>query len=192
VLALSTADALAPAHALALLARGGDRSRRGDMLLGQPDLLRACEMLKSARIERDHELCLATLANHFKAIDDLDEALPLYVQLREQARARGARFDESIYAYGIAEVHFHRAEWAPALSSFQATAAMARALSDPSGLAYSEAAIAATLRNMGDPAAALPHVDQALHLLDEGADPAQSLRSRLVRARVLAALGRSA
>ncbi len=191
VLAASKADALAPAHALALMERGTYRSRGDAMPAGQQDLLKACEMLKAPGLEHDLELCLGDLANHHKRIGDLDEAMVLYQQLLAKARTRAARFDESIYAYGIAEVLFHRADWPKALVAFEDVAAMASTLGDPAGQAYAELGIGATLGRQGQPAKALPHVERALRLLDASADPGHALRGRITRAKLLTQLGRA-
>ncbi len=192
VLASSTADEFVSARALALMERGTHRSRMGEMIEGQKDLLRACDLLKApAGSDRDLVLCLGSLANHHKRIGDLDEAMAMLGQLRARARARAARFDESIYAYGMAEVHFLRDDWVQALASFNEAAALARAVRNNAGLAYAEMGIAGSLRRMGDPVQALSHVDKALQLLDETADPGHALRGKVLRARVLMALGRA-
>lgn len=191
VLAASTDGALASAHALALMERGTYRSRGGAMPAGQQDLLKACEMLKAPGLDLDLERCLGALANHHKRIGDLDEAMVLYQQLLAKARARAARFDESIYAYGIAEVQFHRADWPKALTAFQDVAAMASTLGDPAGQAYAELGIGATLGRQGQPALALPHVEHALRLLDASADPGHALRGRITRAKLMTQLGRA-
>jgi diguanylate cyclase (GGDEF)-like protein len=191
VLAASKADALVSAHALALMERGTYRSRGGDMPVGQQDLLKACEMLKAPDLDHDLDLCLGSLANHHKRIGDLDEAMLLYKQLIAKARAQAARFDESIYAYGIAEVLFHRADWPKALAAFQDVATMAHTLGDPAGQAYAELGIGATLGRQAQPAKALPHVELALRLLDASADPGHALRARITRAKLLTQLGRA-
>jgi diguanylate cyclase (GGDEF)-like protein len=190
VLGASTSASLAAAHALALMERGTGRSKKGDMLAGQQDLLKACDMLKAPDLHRDLVICLGSLANHHKRIGDLDEAMQLLTQLRATARSRAARFHESMYAYGMAEVHFLRGDWPQALAAFQEVADMARALHDPAGLAYAESGIGGTLGRMGQPAQGLPHVDTALRLLDEPADPGHALRNRVLRAKLLTASGR--
>lgn len=75
VLAASSDDAFVSARALALMERGTCRSRKGEMLAGQKDLLTACDLPKEPSLARELALCLGALADHHKRIDDLDEAM---------------------------------------------------------------------------------------------------------------------
>ncbi|HET7863363.1 MAG TPA: diguanylate cyclase [Burkholderiaceae bacterium] len=192
VLAAATADALQPARALATLQRGVYRSRTGELLLGQQDLLAACEMLKAPGLERDLDLCLGHLANHYKRMGDLDEAQRLLAGLREAARARGALYDEGIYTLGLAQVHHGRKDWAQALLEFGEARRMAELNRDPSGVIYAEYGLAGTLLRVDRAAEALVHVEHALRLLKETPDPVQALRATVLQARLLTQTGRAA
>ena len=101
---------LAPARALALLERGVYRSRRGELSKGQQDLQTACDLMRRVGQPGDLDLCMGHLANHYKRMGALDDALRYLQQLTDAARARGAVFDQGIYAFSLAQVHAKRAE----------------------------------------------------------------------------------
>ncbi len=192
VLAAATDDALQPARALATLQRGVHRSRSGELLLGQQDLLAACEMLKGPGLERDLDLCLGHLANQYKRMGDLDEALRLLSGLRDAARQRGALYDEGIYTLGLGQVHRGRMDWAQALQEFGEARRMAELNRDPSGVIYAEHGVAGTLLRLGRADEALAHVEHALRLLAQNPDPMQTLRTTVLQGRLLARAGRGA
>lgn len=192
VLAEATADALQPARALAILQRGVQRSRSGELLLGQQDLLAACEMLKGPGLERDLDLCLGHLANHYKRMGDLDEALRLLSRLREAARHRGALYDDGIYTFGLAQVHHGRKDWVRALQEFDEANRVAELNRDPSGVIYAEHGVAHTLLLMGRAGEGLAHIEHAMRLLGQYPDPRQFVRCTVVHARLLAGVGRAA
>ena len=192
VLSASSAEELRPAHALALLELGVQDSRSGELLRGQKGLLSACEMLDNPGLERDRDLCLGHLANHYKRMGDLDEALRLLTRLRDEARARGAHWDDSIYTYGMAQVHYGLADWPQALKAFQEVAKASTVNHDTSGLIYAEHGTAATLLRMGRAREGLPRIEEALRLLQGENDPTQILQSTLVQAEIFTALGRPA
>jgi diguanylate cyclase (GGDEF)-like protein len=191
VLSASGADALRPAHAMALLEQGVQHSRSGELLRGQQELLSACEMLHTPGLERDLDLCLGHLANHYKRMHDFDEALPLLLRLRDDARARGAIWDASIFALGIAQTYYARGDWPEALEAFRESLAASETTHDPVGQSYAEQGVAAALVHMGRAAEGLPHVDRARNLLDPKEDPKHALRVTLTRAQLLTALGRA-
>lgn len=192
VLAVATTDALSPARALATLQRGVHRSRSGELLLGQEDLLAACESLKGPGLERDLDLCRGHLANHYKRMGDLDEALRLLGGLRDAARNRGALYDEGIYTLGLAQVHLGRKDWAQALQEFSEALRMAELNRDPSGVIYAEQGLAGTLLRMDRAGEALAHAERALQLLQKNPDPMQTLRVTVLHARLLTLAGRGA
>jgi tetratricopeptide (TPR) repeat protein len=127
-----------PAVAMALLERGLHRSRRGELITGQADLLAACTALERLALRPDLELCQWHLANHYKRVGDTDEALRLLEQLLGAARKRGATADASIYVYGLAQVRAERREPTQALASFQEALALSEAMRDVIGIAYAE------------------------------------------------------
>jgi diguanylate cyclase (GGDEF)-like protein len=192
ILALSDEDELRSVHALALLERGLANSRRNDLLTAQPDLLRACTMLKSQRPSRDLDLCLGHLAKHYQRTGNYDEALHLLGPLRDAARKRGARFDDALHTYGIGEVQLQRADWTAALQSFREAAHITEATGDRLAESYAERGAAVALRRLGRASEGLTHIEKAIGLIDEAADPGHLLRSRLTRAHLLTALDRSA
>ena len=181
---------LAHPRALALLERGLHRSRRGELVNGQQDLLEACRALEALQVRSDLELCQSHLANHYKRMGDTDEALRLLTQLLKSARERGATMDVGIYAHGIAQVHYERREWPQAKAAFEQELAIARVANDRSGTCYAEFGLGHTMLHLGQPAAALSHAQRALAVLEDGSDPMQQLRNRLLEAKVYAALGR--
>ena len=190
VLVQSRSDSLLHARALALLESGVHHSRSGGYLRGQDELLQACELLKSRGSRHDLELCRSHLANHYKRVGDLDEALRLLSDLRTQARSRGAVWDDAVYALGIAQVQHSRANWREALEAFGEAASIYRTTHDRPGEAYAEHGMAATLLKLARPVEGLAHIDRALEILASQDDPVQVIRSTLVRARLLAAAGR--
>jgi len=192
VLAEATTEALQPARALAILQRGVQRSRGGDLLLGQQDLLAACEMLRRPGLDRDLDLCLGHLANHYKRMGDLDEALSLLGRLREAAGHRGALYDEGIYTLGLAQVHRDRKDWVRALQEFDAANRLAELTRDMTGVIYAEHGLAHTLERMGRLDEGLTHIEHALRLLGQYPDPMEFVRCSIVQARLLAGVGRAA
>jgi diguanylate cyclase (GGDEF)-like protein len=194
VLAESADDpALAPAHALALLERGLHRSRRGDLILGQEDLLAACSTLEKEGKPWDSELCLWHLANHYKRVGDSDEALRLMNRLMADAEKRKAAFDEGVYAFGIAQVQQIRGKFDDALRSYRQSLAIATELEDTSGIAYSEHGIGDCLVRLDRPEEALPHIEHAAALLKKDAgDKLQAVRTSVLQATALASLQRAA
>jgi diguanylate cyclase (GGDEF)-like protein len=180
---------LAAARGLALMERGIHRSRVGALSDGQSDLLAACALL--APQPRDVELCRAHLANHYRRIGDLDEALPLALRLLDDAHRRGALFDESIYVMITARIHTERGEHDRALVRYAEAERFATQVKDGPGVVKSEHGYAQSLLALKRPAEALGHVDRALQGLETNPEPAQRSSSLLLRAEILNALGRA-
>jgi diguanylate cyclase (GGDEF)-like protein len=185
-----TTDANAGAgRALALLERGVHRSRSGNLVLGQADLLAACASLAELGLARDVELCLGHLANHDKRMGDSEEALRLLTQLLDGARRRQARVDENIYLFSIAQVHDAQENWTDALRFYQEAEGLSETLGDRAGILYAEHGVGRVLLRMGRPSEALPHLRHALVLLETIRDPKQAVRTRLQLAFALTAIG---
>jgi diguanylate cyclase (GGDEF)-like protein len=182
---------LAPAHALALLERGLHRSRRNELVSGQEDLLTACKVLESLKLRHDLELCHSHLANHYKRVGDTDEALRLLTRLLDDARRRGATADVGVYLHGLAQVHVERRDWPQAQTAFEEDLALAQAAQDRSGIAYAEHGLGYTLLQRDRAADALTHLQRALVHLQDGSDPVQQMRTSLLEARALTALGKA-
>ncbi len=179
-------------HALALLERGRYRSRRGDLIHAQHDLLQACRDLRESSLWQDDELCRIQLANHTKRMGDYDEALRLLDPLRAAARSRGARFDESVYLYGIGDVHAARGAWAEAVQSFKEASEVAQAAHADATVAYADHGTANALRKLRRPAEAIEPLQRALAWLDvPDRDPVQLARSHMLMAAVLTDLDRA-
>ncbi|MCW5657299.1 MAG: GGDEF domain-containing protein [Burkholderiaceae bacterium] len=168
--------ALGEAGVMALLERGLHRSRAGELVTGQADLLRACTELQARALALDLELCHSHLANHYKRMGDTDEALRLLEPLLQAARARGAHADAGVYLHGLAQIRFTRQEWDLALANFEASRAVAHDAGDTIGLAYAEFGAAHALLRKGRAADAMPRAQHAAALLADGNDPQQSLR----------------
>lgn len=179
------------AEAMALLERGLHRSRRGELVPGQADLLAACGALEALRLTRDLELCHWHLGNHYKRVGDADEALRLIEPLLELARRRGATADMSVYLLGIAQARFEQQDWEAALRAYRESIAVAESLGDTAGMAYAEYGVGITLMRLGRPQEALPHAQRARTLLGEG-DPVQGSRITLLHAQIYEALQRPA
>jgi diguanylate cyclase (GGDEF)-like protein len=182
--------ALAHPRALALLERGLHRSRRGELVNGQQDLLQACRALEALQLRADLELCQSHLANHYKRMGDTAEALRLLTQLLKSARERGATMDIGVYAHGVAQVHYERHQWPQAKAAFEEELGIARAARDRSGISYAEYGLGHTMLHLGQPLTALAHAQRALAMLQDGSDPLQQSRNLLLEAKVYAALGR--
>ena len=191
ILQASAEPSLAPAHAMALLERGLRRSRRGDLTHGQEDLLWACGTFTRLALQFDQELCLSHLANHQKRAGDYDEALATLTQLLDSARRRRAQQDEGIYLYNIAHVHADREDWPQALKFYTEALGIETQKDDATGIAYAEHGVADALLQLGRPAEALTHVQNAQRRLVAADEPVQAARSAIVHARALAALGRA-
>ena len=179
-------------HALAMLERGVNRSRSGHWDQAQSDLLTACGQLRLEGPQRDHELCLGHLANHYQRVGDVDEALRILQTLKAVAEERGAYFDRAVYAYGIGQAQQAQQQWAQALDSFQQAADDSRRLADETGLAYAEHGMAGSQLKLERPLEALAHCDRALEHLSRKADARQYESIVISRAEALAALGRAA
>jgi diguanylate cyclase (GGDEF)-like protein len=174
--------ALGEAGAVALLERGLHQSRRGELVPGQANLLRACTALQSRGLTLDLELCHSHLANHYKRVGDSDEALRLLEPLLRAARARGADVDAGVYLHGMAQIRFAREEWDLALANFDASRAVAEATGDTSGIAYAEYGLGMCLLRKGRAADAMVHAQRTLSLLADGSDPAHVLRATVLKA----------
>jgi diguanylate cyclase (GGDEF)-like protein len=186
------ADTLAPeARGMALLVRGVHRSRSGDLNDGQQDLLAACELLKDSPLPADKDLCGFHLANHYRRTGDTEEALRLVQALHERAHSGGATYDDSVYAYGLAQLLQQLKRWTEALQSYQESLAATQRLKDVSGQAYAEHGLAQVLLKLNRADEALPHAQQALALVDYASDQRQGLLRSITLAEALAALDRS-
>ena len=192
VLAVANTPELEPGRAMALLERGLHRSRRGDYVHGQSDLLAACAALRAAAPLFDRELCTWHLANHFKRVGDHDEALNLLQPLLDGARRRGARQDEGIYLYGIAQVQSEREDWSRALTSYGDALAIETAKGDALGIAYAEFGAADALTKLGRATEALPRLRRALAQFDTLGDRIQSARANVLLANALLRLDQPA
>jgi diguanylate cyclase (GGDEF)-like protein len=192
LIALTGADpALQPALGMALMVRGQHRSRRGELIIGQADLLRACTLLRDHGGPGDASLCDWYLANHYKRTGDYADSLDILTRLLAAAQREGRTVDEGVYQYGIAQVHAAREEWDAALHAFDGSLAIARAAGDTSGQAYSEQGVAQSLWHLARGREALQHLDTEDRLLAGQQDPLQSVRATTLRARVLCDLGRA-
>jgi diguanylate cyclase (GGDEF)-like protein len=188
--ARKTMPDLRAALAIALLERGLHLSRAGELLLGQEDLLAACDHFKALSLPRDLELCLGHLANHYKRVGDTDEALRLLNGLLLGARAREATFDAAVYVNGLAQVHHQRGDWFRAMETFRIALDMATRLGDRIGQAYADHGIAHTLLRLGRASDALVHARSELSILSDGSDPVQATRAAVLLVQVLNAAGR--
>lgn len=192
VIAATADEELAAARAMALLERGLRRSRHGDLVTGQEDLLWACETLARKGTQADEELCLSHLANQHKRAGDLDEAQRILSRLLASARQRGAAFDEGIYVYGLAQVHAAAGRWEDARRGFAEALANETRRGDVEGMVYSEHGLADALLHLGHPQQALEHVRMAVGRMKPGEDPQHAARLATVRAAALLQLGQPA
>lgn len=190
LLALTTDPALAVARALTRLERGVHRSRSGDLQRGQADLLAACEVLGRTGHDADRDLCRWHLASHYKRIGDLDESLRLMKLLQAGARARGATYDESIFAYGLAQAYQTGQRWEESLASLREARSLSEKLADRGGMAYAEYGLARSLLELKQPRDALVHADNAMRLLDTRTDRRQYEVQVITKAEALTGVGR--
>jgi diguanylate cyclase (GGDEF)-like protein len=177
--------ALEQALGVALMVQGQHRSRRGELILGQDELLRACSILRDHGREGDSELCDWYLVNHYKRTGDYEESLAIANRLLVAARHDGRTADEGVYVYGIAQVHYAQQKWADALREFNDSLRIALAAKDLNGQAYTEQNLAGTLWHLSRGQEALQHLDVEDRLLVQVQDSLQSLRSALLRTKVL-------
>lgn len=192
-LLVQTADpALEVPRAMVRLERGVNRSRSGEFQSGQSDLLAACEVLVHRGLAGDGELCRWHLAGHYKRIGDIDESLRLMKLLQAGARARDATYDESIYAFGLAQAYQGAQRWEESLPVFQEALRLSEKLADRSGMAYAENGVAVSLLKLKQPREALLRTDSAMRLLDAASDPRQYEAQAVTRAEALAGVGRPA
>jgi diguanylate cyclase (GGDEF)-like protein len=191
VLAASQGPGLEGAHAMALMERGDARSRVGDLVRAQADLLQACDTLR--RLERTVEAryCIEHVAGHYSRVGEFDLALRYYRELLADARSRGARHDEGIILYNIARLYLRRNDPAVAIDWFRQARAIERAKKDPLGIAYSDAGIGTALLSLGRPAAALPYLRRAEPVFTRLGD-SQAQETRVSIAAALADTGHAA
>lgn len=192
LLALTAPQADAGIRGLVLMERGVHRSRNGDWENAQQDLIAACEQLKSQGPALDHTLCLGHIANHYRRIGDVDEALRLLQTLYAAARERGAVFDSAVYGFGIGQSQQAQQQWAEAIRSFEAVIEATGALGDLVGVSYAEHAIAVSQLKLGRSQEALNSAERALNRLDRAADPRQYEVNVVTLAEALVANGRAA
>jgi diguanylate cyclase (GGDEF)-like protein len=188
VLADTQAVELEGVRAVALMERGDERSRRGDLLQAQADLLPACATLARLQWAADSRYCMERVAAHYGRVGDFDLALKYYRELLAMARTRGARHDQGITLYNIARLYMHRSDPAVALDWFRQARAIEVAKRDALGIAYNDAGIGEALLELGRPAAALPNLRRAEPVFTRLGD-SQVLHARVGIAAALARTG---
>jgi len=188
VLAASQAPGLEGAHAMALMERGAARSRIGDLVRAQTDLLQACDTLTQLKWSAEARYCIEHVASHYVRVGEFDLALKYYRELLTEARGRGARHDEGIILYNVARLYVRRNDPAVAIDWFQQARAIERAKRDALGIAYNEAGIGSALLSLGRPAAALPLLRRAEPVFTRMGDN-QAQETRVSIAAALAATG---
>jgi diguanylate cyclase (GGDEF)-like protein len=161
VLAASQAPGLEGAHAMALMERGAARSRVGDLVRAQTDLLQACDTLTRLGWSGEARYCIEHVASHYVRVGEFDLAQKYYRELLAEARPRAARHDEGIILYNIARLYVHRNDPAVAIDWFQQARTIERAKRDALGIAYNDAGIGGALLSLGRPAAALSYLQRA-------------------------------
>ena len=191
LLALTAQPADAGIRGLVLMERGVHRSRSGDWNSAQQDLISACEQLKNQGPALDHALCLGHVANHYRRVGDVDEALRLLQPLYSAARQRGATFDSIVFGFGIGQSQQAQQQWAEAIRSFEEVAEASRKLGDVTGASYAEHAIAVSQLKLGRAQEALAYAERALGQLDRAKDPRQYEVNVVTLAEALVALGRA-
>jgi tetratricopeptide (TPR) repeat protein len=191
LLALTAQPADASIRGLVLMERGVHRSRTGDWDSAQQDLISACEKLKNQGPALDHALCLGHVANHYRRVGDVDEALRLLQPLYSAARQRGATFDSSVFGFGIGQCQQAQQQWTEAIRSFEEVVEASRKLGDATVASYAEHAIAVSQLKLGHAQEALAYAERALGQLDRAADPRQYEVNVVTLAEALVALGRA-
>jgi diguanylate cyclase (GGDEF)-like protein len=190
VLAASQAGEFAGVHAMALVERGDERSRRGDLVRAQADLLPACDALARLQWTAEARICMERVAAHYGRSGDFDLALKYQRELLATARARGARHDQGIILHNIARLYMQRNDPAVALDWFRQARAIERAKQDALGIAYNDAGIGSALLALERPAAALPYLQRAEPAFTRLGD-AQVQSTRVDIAAALARTGRA-
>jgi diguanylate cyclase (GGDEF)-like protein len=161
VLAASQTPGLEGAHAMALMERGAARSRVGDLVRAQTDLLQACDTLTRLHWSAEARYCMEHVASHYVRVGEFDLALKYHRELLAVARPPGARHHAGLNHYNIARLYVRRNDPAVAIDWFQQARAIERAKKDALGIAYNDAGIGAALLSLGRPAAALPYLQRA-------------------------------
>jgi len=192
LLALTAQPVDSGIRGLVLMERGIHRSRNGDWDSAQQDLISACEQLKSQGPAFDHTLCLGHIANHYRRIGDVDEALRLLQTLYSAARQRGATFDSAVYGFGIGQSQQAQQQWAEAIRSFEEVIEATGKLGDVMGVSYAEHAIAVSQLKLGRAQEALAYAERALAQLDRAKDPRQYEVNVVTLAEAMVGLGRAA
>ncbi|MCC7462170.1 MAG: diguanylate cyclase [Gammaproteobacteria bacterium] len=190
VLAATQAAGFAGVHAVAMMERGDERSRRGDFVRAQADLLTACDTLARLQWGAEARNCMERVAAHYGRIGEFDVALKYYRELLATARARGAHHDQGIVLYNIARLYMHRADPAVALDWFRQARTIELAKRDTLGIAYNDAGIGEALLELGRPLAALPHLRHAEPVFTRFGD-SQVLRTRVAIAAALTRTGQA-
>ncbi|MFO1410546.1 MAG: tetratricopeptide repeat-containing diguanylate cyclase [Steroidobacteraceae bacterium] len=190
VLAASTTAELEGVHAMALMERGEERSRRGDLLRAQADLLPACDTLARLQWNAAARSCMERIASHYGRVGDHDLSLKYYRELLATARARGARHDQGIILYNIARLYMRRSDPAVALDWFRQARDIEVSKHDALGIAYNDAGIGNALLALERPAAALPYLQRAEPVFTRQGD-SQAQSTRVDIAAALARTGRA-
>jgi diguanylate cyclase (GGDEF)-like protein len=176
-------------RALALMERGVWRSRRGELLDGQADLLAACQRLQQSTLVADRDLCNMHLSGHHRRMGDADEAIRLLQPLLAAAERSGAHYDASVYTYALALIHQERGNWPAARDAFAQTLQASELLHDANGIAFAEHGLARALLQSGRPALALPHARRALQVVGADVEPREILTRTVTLAEAQAQLG---
>lgn len=184
----STADTAA--RAMALLERGLYRSRKGDLLPGQDDLITACRLLRSAGTVADQDLCTFHLSSHYRRMGDLDEALKLLNTLHERAQRSGALYDDSIYLYSMAFALQMKGQWPQALARYRDALVLNEQFEDAHGIAFAEHGMARSLVELKRPQDAIAHARRALQMVDWSEDPREHSVRTITLAEALTAAGK--
>jgi diguanylate cyclase (GGDEF)-like protein len=179
-------------HALVRMEVGIARSRGGDLVGAQDDLLAACHTLRAHADHRDADLCLTLLAGHYQRVGDAAEALKILLPLRAAARRAGETYDEAVYTFGIAQAQEREQRLDEAVESYRQAMRLSDSIGDRSVVAFAEHGIAVCLLKSKRPAEALSHAERSLDHLDPQANPRQYAYSVIAHAEALVAVGRAA
>jgi diguanylate cyclase (GGDEF)-like protein len=182
--------AFEPAWAMALMERGNARSKQGDLISAQSDLLAACSRLRQLNLPDESEWCDVALASHFRRTGDFDEALRLVLPRLANAQAQGLMVDLGVYAHNAARIEVEQGKLERAARHYELALDAAVRTGDLLGQSYEHTGMAQVLKAQGRLEAALEHAQHAVDVVPRGADATQLAKAYLVSAELLNELHR--
>jgi len=174
----------------ALRARGGTLSMMGEQARALMDYLEADRRFRAARLDRQVEDNLFSLAMSYRRMGDFQQALTYLGQYEVAATRRGLDYERALASIQVGYVHFEAGDQPKALRSFERAIYLAEKIDDRNLAASARVGVAAALNRMGRSAEALPQLDAAQRQFAIDQDRFFTSMINMQRGIALAQLGR--